>query len=101
RPRQSENCNGTLPETALGIAPKGHYCITLTSTQKTIRPCNVRTIADRLVIKSPLRQRAHSPLSPKPRPLYCIYRGDHDKPSNRDVLRYRSAASGSTTTIVF
>src|SRR5579871_4261710 len=40
--------------------------------EKSTETCNVASVFSRLACKSPLRQRAHSPLSPKPRPLFLF-----------------------------
>src|ERR1035438_7450094 len=59
--------------------------------------CRIR----RLLIKSPLRQRAHThPYHPNAPATPTLGGYSSNIPSNSVVLRYRSAASGSTVTIV-
>ena len=53
----------------LGVARKGQLRMTLSMAINLAAPCNITWLGCRLLIKSPLRQRAHSPLSPKLRPL--------------------------------
>ena len=78
-------------------AHSGNDC---TSKRFLSLPRNVRVPALRLRIKSPLRQRAHSPLSPKCARYYLFASSYSSIPSNSVVLRYLSAASGRITTIV-
>src|SRR4051812_15273705 len=77
---------------APNIAQKGHLKLTTLLSVFFAPASNFTARNPRLLIKSPLRQRAHSPLSPK----RARFPHSSNIPSKRVVLRYRSAASGST-----